>query len=176
MQEIEAKILEVNLPVLKTQLAKLGAKKSFHGELYAIFFDHPGDSLLARGAVLRLRKEGDQVALTYKAKVPGSDPALKVLDEREVIVHDFEGMRSILAGMGYQETSASRKFRTQYELPEAHIVIDDYQDAAASIPPFVEIEAASAEVLYATAAQLGFGREQLLNWNSFQLFAHYEVG
>ena len=174
MQEIEAKILEVNLPALKTNLAKLGAKRSFSGELYAVFYDHPADSLPERGAVLRLRKEGDLVALTFKAKIPGSDPALKVMDEREVFVSDFEVMRSILAGLGYQEKSATRKLRTQYDLPGVHVVIDDYLDAQAHIPPFIEIEAIDEQALYATAERLGFAQDQLLPWNSFQLFQHYK--
>jgi predicted adenylyl cyclase CyaB len=173
MPEIEAKILEIDPADLQRRLLSIGARLSFQDEMHAVFFDHPLDSLPARGAVLRLRKEGNEVVLTYKSKVETSDPALKVLDEREVAIADFEEMRVLLRGLGYEETHQTRKLRVQYDLPGAHVVIDDYLEDLNHIPPFCEIEAEDGDRLYEVAEALGFAREQLCNWNSFELMEHY---
>ncbi|MEM0997606.1 MAG: class IV adenylate cyclase [Bacteroidota bacterium] len=173
MPEIEAKILDIDPDRLRLRLAELGAPRSFAGELHAIFFSHPADDLAARGAVLRLRREGEATVLTYKERMPDHDPALKVLDEREVGVADFAGMREILRGLGYREMKSTRKFREQFELPGAHVVIDSYREELAYIPVFCEIEAASEARLYAVAETLGYTRDQLSAMNSFELAAHY---
>jgi predicted adenylyl cyclase CyaB len=175
MPEIEAKVLEIDADALQKRLLELNAHLSFSDEMHAIYFDHPADPLLARGATLRLRKEGPTVVLTYKSKIPNDDPALKVLDEIEVAIADFDEMRGLLKGMGYVETHSTRKHRIQYELPGAHIVIDDYQEELAHIPMFCEIEAEDADRLYAVAEELGYERKQLSNWNSFDLMEHYKT-
>lgn len=174
MPEIEAKILEIDVDALQKRLAELDATLSFSDEMHAVFFDHPADSLPARGATLRLRKEGEAVVLTYKSRIPNDDPALKVLDETEVAITDFDEMRLLLQGMGYVETHSTRKHRLQYELPGAHVVIDDYKEELDYIPVFCEIEAENGERLYAVAEELGFEKEQLSNWNSFDLMEHYK--
>lgn len=173
MPEIEAKILEIDAEALHKRLMDLNADLSFNDEMHAVFFDHPADSLPARGATLRLRKEGQEVVLTYKSKLPNDDPALKVLDEKEVAIADFDEMRMLLQGMGYVETHSTRKHRIQYELPGAHVVIDDYKEDLAHIPVFCEIEAVDGARLYEVAEKLGYSKGQLCNWNSFDLMEHY---
>jgi hypothetical protein len=45
MEEIEVKILEVNRKELEKKLIKLGAKKTFEGEISATFFDFKDRSI-----------------------------------------------------------------------------------------------------------------------------------
>ncbi|MEM7037857.1 MAG: class IV adenylate cyclase [Bacteroidota bacterium] len=173
MKETEAKILEVDRPALERKLRALGATISFDDELYAIYYDRPEGPLRAAGKVLRIRKEGPEVVLAYKAPVPGSDPALKVREEIEVTVSDFDALRTILEGTGHTPVLRMRKHRVQWDLGPVHVVFDDYLDEQAHIPVFVEIEAPDAESLYRTAEVLGYGKGDLKNWSAAELFVHY---
>ena len=67
MTEIEVKVLEIDSVALKQKLTAIGAKQTFAGELRAMFYDFPEETITQKNDVLRLRKEGNQIMLTYKA-------------------------------------------------------------------------------------------------------------
>jgi adenylate cyclase, class 2 len=173
MKEIEAKILEIDRPALEARLRDIGAVWEFTAPFMAVYYDAPDGGLRARGEVLRLRKEGEEVALTFKRRLPSEDPQVKVREELEVKVSDYATACRIVEGLGYQAGLVMNKERTQYRIGEAHLVIDRYVDAFAHIPEFIEIEATSLATVHAVAAQLGFQPTQLLAWSAAELIAHY---
>lgn len=173
MKEIEAKVLEIDRPALEARLAALGAELEFTAPFRAVYYDAMDGGLRARGEVLRLRQEGEEVALTFKRRLPSEDPGVKVREELEVKVSDYATACRIVEGLGYQPGLAMNKIRTQYRIGEAHLVIDQYVEAFAHIPEFVEIEAPNLALLHAVAAQVGFRPEQLLAWSASELIAHY---
>jgi adenylate cyclase class IV len=65
MEEIEAKILEVDPSRVRSTLAMLEAKKVFDDEMETFFFDLKTNSIANAKNVLRLRREGHQVVLTF---------------------------------------------------------------------------------------------------------------
>jgi adenylate cyclase class 2 len=173
MVEIEVKILDIDPETVRQCLTAQGATFEFHHEFWAMMFDDADGKIVAKGNLLRLRKEGETVRLTFKHKVE-SGP-LKVMEETETVVEDLLSMREILLKLGYRITRETRKFRTQYALPQGHVVIDAYQDQLAAIPPFVEIETDSKEKLYEIVSLLGFRPEDCKNWNTNDLMKHYQI-
>ena len=173
MKEIEAKVLEIDRTALEARLAAIGAVLEFTAPFRAVYYDTPDTALRGRGDVLRLRQEGEEVAMTFKRRLPSEDAGVKVREELEVKVSDYAVACRILEGLGYQPGLVMNKVRTQYAIGGAHLVIDRYVDDFAHIPEFVEIEAPSLELLHAVAAQVGYRPEQLLSWSASELIDHY---
>lgn len=173
MKEIEAKVLEIDRAALEARLTAIGAVLEFTAPFRAVYYDTPDTALRGRGDVLRLRQEGEEVAMTFKRRLPSEDAGVKVREELEVKVSDYTTACRILEGLGYQPGLVMNKVRTQYAIGGAHLVIDRYVDDFAHIPEFVEIEAPSLELLHAVAAQVGFRPAQLLSWSASELIAHY---
>jgi predicted adenylyl cyclase CyaB len=171
MQEIEAKILEIDRAQTEQRLAEAGAVLSFDGELSARFYDLPDGSITRAGGVLRLRREGPQTVLTHKSLV--SLGAAKIMEEIETAVADAEQTDRLLRALGYQVIKSTRKRRTQYELGDAHIALDAYGDELAYIPLFLEIEAPSLERLHEAAVQLGYSPADCRDWSTYDLIRHY---
>ncbi|RMG65195.1 MAG: CYTH domain-containing protein [Bacteroidetes bacterium] len=169
--EIEVKILEIDRTALEQRLEALGATRSFDGEMLAQFYDWPGRGLTQAGQVLRLRREGDVVQFTFKEHI--SREGAKAMEEYETTVEDPAVVQKILRVLGLEAIKETRKFRTQYELGDAHVVIDDYQGELAAIPPFLEIEAPRLDRLYEVVALLGYQTTDCLNWSTYELVQHY---
>lgn len=172
MHEIEVKILKVDKPSLLTKLHQLGAEKHFEGELHAIFWDTANNSIRKNQQALRLRKEGEEVALTVKT--PISLDTVKIMEELEVKVSDFDIMQDILQALGYQARRSTRKIREEYILQGTKIVFDQYLDDLAYIPLFIEIEAPDVDSLYKIVALLNYSKEDCKNWNTFELVNYYK--
>jgi predicted adenylyl cyclase CyaB len=171
MQEIEVKILEVEVDALRKKIEALGGHLHFSGELHAIFFDDEKAQIKANGEVLRLRKEGEKVVMAYKA--PISKEGSKIMEEYETEVSDLQAMRSILQKLGFEAVTDTRKFRDEYLLNDSKVVIDDYQDALSHIPPFIEVESPSEESLRAIVELLGFSDSACKAWDTRDLVRHY---
>lgn len=173
MQEIEAKILDIDRGAIESRLRELGAQLEFDLEFFAIYYDSPDQSLSRSQQTLRLRKEGSQVSLTYKQKTAPESNILS-REEIETLVSDFEATRSILDRLGYRIRKQMRKTRAQYALGESHIVIDDYLDEHAYIPVFIEIEGPSQEAVEACAVELGYSKGDLRALTAGDLIHYYQ--
>lgn len=167
MKEIEVKILEINEKEIVDQLLLLGARKTFSGDVKAIYFDYPNKQLSNSSQLLRLRKRGDVAELTHKKKI--SKDEAKICEEHEVIVADFNQMKEVLLALGFREFKQAEKKRISYELGEVHFEIDTYPD----IPTFLEIEAPSVEELYNMMEKLGIQKEEAKPWGGKDLMQHY---
>lgn len=173
MKEIEAKVLEIDSTEIKSKLEALGAQFDFEEEFFAIYYDDAASRLAAQQQVLRIRKEGKDLRMTFKAPHADTQAGIRTREELEVSFEDFEMMRLILRRLGYMEYLKMRKIRTQYSIGKVHIVIDAHIDDLAFIPPYLEIEAPSHEELFETAAQLGIVKEGLIDWNAARVMEFY---
>jgi adenylate cyclase class 2 len=171
MKEIEVKILEIDKGAILARLEQLGAEKHFEGEMQSLFFDDEARNIAHRGEVLRLRKEGDEIVMAFKSPVSGGEA--KIMEELEITVSDLEIARKLLEKIGFAVHKATRKIRTEYLLAGAKVVIDEYRDQLANIPPFVEIEAPDLKIIYKVVALLGFTPDQCTDWNTYDLVRHY---
>ena len=171
MQEIEVKILEIDVSAVEQRLSELGAQKEFDHELRAIFYDFPDGRIIQNKELIRLRKEGPKTVLTHKRSIPSG--TVKIMEETETEVADFELMDRILQNMGLLRTKETRKTRAQFQFRNVHIVIDNYLGELADIPPFLEIEASNQTELEEMVEILGFRQEHCRNWNTYDLVKHY---
>lgn len=174
MQEIEAKILEINPEAVESKLSELGAQLEFEREFFAIYYDDSAGRLGAAQQVLRIRKEGDDIRFTMKSPSELSQSGIRSREELELGIADFEMMRTILSRLGYQEYLKMRKIRRQYALGDTHVVFDTHIDDLSYIPTYLEIEAPSHNRLLEVSDSLGFERRQLLDWNAARVMEYYK--
>lgn len=151
MKEIEVKILEINPEEIKKKLLDLGAKRIGENKFAATIFDFEDGRIRKRGELLRLRKIGDKVELTYKSK-EYKESDFKTAEEFETTVTDFNDMLKIFEKLGLKQTMYYEKIRESFKLNNAKIEIDTYP----KIPTFIEIEAPTEEEVEKTVKILGF--------------------
>lgn len=168
MKEIELKILEVNVSALVAKLEVMGAKKIFDGIIDGGKYDFSDGWLKKEGKMLRLRKHGDKVELTFKKGL--SRDGAKIADEWEVSVSSFENTERILAELGMHQSGVTQKHRMSYQLGNVHF---DF-DTPKGIPTVLEIEAPDIETLKRYVQKLGFTMEQTRPWTERQLHEYYE--
>jgi adenylate cyclase class 2 len=163
MNEVELKILEVNVDAVVKKLLSIGAKKIFEGDIQARYFDFPDGKLRNAGSVLRLEFE-----LAFKKK-SSDDESVKSQDETETIVSDIEAMKKILLNLGLIEKIGLNKHRVSYSLGKVHFEFDTFP----GIPTFLEIEAHSIKEAKDWVEKLGFSIKDAKPWSGKEVLKHY---
>jgi adenylate cyclase class 2 len=172
MKEVEVKIIDIDREKVEARLGSLGATQTFDGDQVTVFFDYPGNPIATAKNLLRLRKTADKTQLTFKKFIKSE--SLKVRDEYEVLVSDFESMRLILESLGLSPTKKMEKHRTSYKLNSGvEVDIDKYAGEYSHIPELLEIEAEDTEKVQLHAKLLGFQPEECKSWTTFDLIDYY---
>ena len=172
MKEVEVKIIDIDREKVVERLSTLGATQTFDGDQVTVFFDYPGNPIATAKNLLRLRKTGDKTQLTFKKFIEST--ALKIRDEYEVSVSDFESMRLILESLGLSPTKRMEKHRTSYTLNSGvEVDIDKYAMEYSHIPELLEIEGKDVETVQLHAKLLGFQPEECRSWTTFDLIDYY---
>lgn len=171
MKEIEVKILNINRSKIEEILFQLGAKKVFDNDVEAFFFDFKNGSISKTKSILRLRREGNQVVLTFK-RIKSKQGA-KVAEEQSVEVSNLEVMKKILQSLDLFIKESNIKHRVSYQLGNVHFDFDCYKGEHSYIPEFMEIEAENLETIHKYAMLLGFKPEDCLPWSTSDLVNYY---
>ncbi|QJB57881.1 class IV adenylate cyclase [Pseudodesulfovibrio sp. zrk46] len=150
--ECELKYLEVNLNDLSERLHNAGGESSGRYFESNIVFDYPDRSLKEAGVLLRLREKKGEAVLTVK-KPPETDvpSSLKVFEEIESVVEDFDTVKRALEAVGFRVAFAYEKVREKWRFMDCVICLDHlpYGD-------FVEIEG-TEETVHACAKAIDIG-------------------
>lgn len=170
-QELEAKLLEIDREKILGIIKELGGEMVFDGDMFGVFFDTPNSQLKFGRKLLRLRKEGDRTFLTYKCKISNFD--IKIQEENEIEIPDFDKMRDLLNSIGFEEIKTNTKHRTSFKIGNVKVELDKYLGELKFIPEFLEVEASSREEIYETAIALGYIPSELKSWTSFKLEMYY---
>lgn len=173
MQEIEVKILNIDVEATLLQLQQLGATFVEEKNLSAILIDTPRRDLSKRNGSLRLRQENDTCYLTFKAF--GGKQQFKNLKETEIIVSDFQQTKNLLAAIGYSNIYRSyQKKRFEFTLGNATICIDKYINDLSHIPVFMEIETHSEADMVTALQTLGIEKSQAKHYSLSDLLRMYK--
>lgn len=138
--EIEKKyrLTAAQRETLSRRLREVGAvlqgKEFEENTLYA------GGNLDPRRQVLRLRRAGDKVLLTYKERYESAS-AIKHQREDETRVEDAAALESILDALGYHPFLVYEKRRATWHVRQAEVVLDELPFGL-----FVEIEGEEKDI------------------------------
>ncbi len=168
--EVEVKFLAPDLPALRRRLLELGAQPS-HPRVFERNerFETADTALLQRGELLRLRQDAG-VRLTFKG--PAAEDAtseVKVREEIEVAVADFDTMSAILQRLGFAPVQTYEKYRETFDWNDVEVVLDEmpYGD-------FVELEGPEASIREA-ADRLSLDWSARITTNYLALMAHLQA-
>jgi adenylate cyclase, class 2 len=171
MLETEVKFHLNDLPALRERLLAAGA----HIHKPRVFernvrFDTVDESLLAHDALLRLRQD-TAVRLTLKIPPSADEQSrqVKVMQELEVSVSDFDTMSQILERLGYGPVQVYEKYRETFTLDGVEIVLDQlpYGD-------FIELEGDEATIRR-LADRLGLVWDKRILTNYLALMAQLQA-
>jgi adenylate cyclase, class 2 len=151
MQEIEVKILEIDVEAVRKKLLALGAKKIFDGEVHATLLDFPDKRMIKADQFVRVRKVGDQTELCYKG-AKEANKQFKSREEIEVNTSDFDTTLTLLKKIGLKEFHEGRKHRESYKINYVRFEIDSW----VNIPPFLEIESTNEDKIKEYVEKLGY--------------------
>ncbi len=154
-EEIEVKFLNINPAELEKKLTVIGAKKVRDFFYRRRVFDYPDWRLDKNGGWLRLRDEGDRIALAFKQRLGFQDHEGLTNDsgmrEVEVEVNDFEKTATLLLDLGFVEKHYAENKRTRWEKDGVEFDIDIWPE----LEPYLEIEADSWEKVDEAIKELG---------------------
>ncbi|XPV74886.1 MAG: class IV adenylate cyclase [Desulfovibrio sp.] len=129
-----------------------------------IVFDDADRSLKEHLLLLRLRRKADKYVLTVKKPPKADDPdaqsCLKVYEEYEVSVSDFEQTQAIFQALGYCPAFRYEKVREKWRINSVDVCLD-----LLPFGMFVEIEGEEENVLR-TASLLGLKESSTDNYHT----------
>lgn len=165
--EIEGKFLNIDAEALRRKLDGVGAKL-IHKEqsMRRKNFDYPDGRLEKIGGWVRVRDEGDRVALAYKQLF---DRTLEGTKEISVVVNNFDDICNLLLAIGLDNKSYQETKRERWDLDGVEVTID----TRPWIPTFVKLEVPTEEKLKEAAKVLGLGRSLVLHGSVETAYQHY---
>lgn len=147
--EIEVKFLDVDFETVRAKLNELGAHLEQPMRLMRRSLVEEPHHAAVHGFI-RIRDEGDKITMTYKQRDDVS--ALHGTKEIEVEVSDFDATVTLLEAAGWPPITYQESRRETWKLGEAEVVLDEWP----WIPPYIEVEAPSEEIVRETSEKLDF--------------------
>lgn len=164
--EVEIKLYVRNLPQVEVRLIKLGAhlvQPRTHE--INLRFDTPDGSLTRQARVVRLRQD-TAARLTYKGPPSGVD-GVRIRQEIEFTVSDFQAARRFLEAMGLVISIIYEKYRQVYQLGDLHVALDELPYGK-----FVEIEGPDSSTIRQACQQLELDFDKAVS-ESYTLLFEY---
>ncbi len=152
-QEVEVKIAAISAASLRKKLRTAGFRVRRSRLLEQnLALDDPRGNVRGKGLLLRVRRAGAKVIVTYKGPVAGG--IHKRREEQEFQASDFDACMAVFAGLELRPTFRYEKYRAEYDRAgePGHVTVDE-----TPIGVFMELEG-PARWIDATAKDLGFSR------------------
>lgn len=173
--EVEGKILDINLEELIDRIYALGGKKVFEWELRAQWL------INVNGEKIRVRKEGSKILVEHKAWQKSAIAGIKTNKETRFWADNFEDVIGTFLRLWFKNhVQLSVKNRVSFILEwidptgVVKLDIDTYSDLQSEIiPPLLEIEAGTHEVVVKVAELLGYNASDLKDYGPVELLRHY---
>ena len=167
--EIEAKFLEIDVPLITQKLTDLGAKKEFDKVFKEWIFQGAGETQKEWEKTfkrIRIRDQEDKVFMTFKENKKWG---LSDTTEIEFEVSSAPKAKELLEASGISEIRFQEKRRVHYELDHVDIEIDYWP----GIPALLEIEAKSEAEVKVTAKRLGLDFRKAVFIDARQVYKRY---
>lgn len=159
MQELETRIMDIDVDQIRSILLKNGAEKVKSEDQINDIYDFEDGRLLAQKGYARIRTVNDKLNnkivyfMTTKKMI--SQDRFKVMEENETIIEDKKMGEGIFKSLGLILKESNKKYRESYKLNDCLIEID-INDKSFCPFPYLEIETTSEEKLEFVVKLLGY--------------------
>jgi len=171
MEEIEVKFLNIEPEAIQKKLAEIGAVKVGEYFYRRRVFDYLDWRLDKDNSWLRLRDEGERIALSFKKRLGVQDHNGKSSDEGmeeiEIEVSDFEKTAMLLKRLGFAEKHYAENKRIRWVKDDIEFDIDTFPQ----LEPYLEIEAPSWEKIDEAIRLLGLNPAEKKIFSTNQVYA-----
>jgi len=138
--EVEVKAYAEDLKKIEARIREMGAEPTWEGDQVDTYYNHPKRDFAKTDEALRIRKEKDRNALTYKG--PKVDNLSKTREEIQFSIENAEAAGTMLIKLGFSVSCVVKKHRKKFKLGELKISLDSVED----LGDFVEVEALDTNI------------------------------
>ncbi|MBU5486076.1 CYTH domain-containing protein [Clostridium sp. MSJ-11] len=172
MNELEVKILNIDLNYIREKLKELNCEKVKEENQINNLFDFKNKYLLKQHGYARIRIVEDLLNEKYKyymtVKKLLSDDKFKVMEENEVSISDPIEGEMIFKSLGLELTQSIKKYRESYKYKNSLVEID-INDKSFCPFPYIEIESPNEEELEEVVLMLGYKIEDTTSKSIYEL-------
>lgn len=162
MQEMETRILDIDVDEIRKKLISLGAVNVKKEDQINSLYDFEDGLLLSKKGYARIRTVkdllNDKIVYYMTTKKMISQEKYKVMEENETIIEDGEMGARIFKSLGLKLVEEIKKYRESYKYKNTLIEIDINDKSFCPIP-YIEIETNSEDELKEVVKLLGYTME-----------------
>lgn len=174
MQELETRIVDINVENIRNLLLSNGAQKVKVEDQINDIYDFEDGRLLAKKGYARIRTVNDllnnKVVYFMTTKKMLSQDRFKVMEENEVIIDNKKMGEGIFKSLGLVLKESNKKYRESYKLNDCLIEID-INDKSFCPFPYLEIETSSEEKLENIVKLLGYTLEDTTSQTIYDILS-----
>lgn len=177
MNEIEVKIIPINLEFILYKVNQLGCKLTKQENQVNKIFDFPDGTLREKGGYARIRIVNDlirderRVYMTTKKII--SKDEFKIMEEHETEIINDKAGENIFNALGLRLVSEIKKYRESYSYKNSLIEID-INDKDFFNMPYIEIESPTEEELRNVVHELGYKMEDTTTETIYELMERFK--
>ncbi|WP_040193068.1 class IV adenylate cyclase [Clostridium culturomicium] len=172
MQEIETRIIKIDVNKIKEKLINLGCKKVKDENQINNLYDFPDRRMLNKKGYARIRIVEDNlnnVVVNYMTtKKLLSQEKYKIMEENEVIIDNSTIGAQIFTSLGLELVESIKKHRESYQFKTSLIEID-INDPSFCPFPYLEIEGTNEDEIKEIVALLGYTMEDTTSKTIYEL-------
>lgn len=174
MQELETRIIDIDVESIRNILLVNGAKKVKTEDQINDIYDFEDGRLLAQKGYARIRTVNDmlnnRVVYFMTTKKMLSQEIFKVMEENETIIDNKQMGEGIFKSLGLVLKESNKKYRESYKLNDCLIEID-INDKNFCPFPYLEIETTSEDKLEKLVKLLGYTLEDTTSQTIYDILA-----
>lgn len=172
MNEIEVKIIDIDVEDIKHRLEKLAAEKVKDEIQVNNLYDFPDRRLLGANGYARIRVVEDKLTNTthnyMTVKKMLSQEKYKVMDEQEIEIDDAVTGKKILESLGLTLVKSIKKTRESYKVSNTLVEID-INDKSFCPFPYIELESDHEGDLVKVIELLGYKLSDVTSKTIFEI-------
>ena len=172
MQEIETRIIKIDVNKIKEKLINLGCKKVKDENQINNLYDFPDRRMLNKKGYARIRIVEDNlnnVVVNYMTtKKLLSQEKYKIMEENEVIIDNSTIGAQIFTSLGLELVESIKKHRESYQFKTSLLEID-INDPSFCPFPYLEIEGTNEDEIKEIVALLGYTMEDTTSKTIYEL-------
>lgn len=172
MQEIETRIINIDVEDIRKKLLDLGTEKVKSENQINNIFDFTDKRLLSKKGYARIREVEDLLHssshyyMTTKTLV--SQEKYKIMDEHEIEISNAEEGKKIFISLGLELIQSIKKYRESYRYKNTLIEID-INDKSFCPFPYIELESNNEEEIKEIVHLLGYSMEDTTSKTIYEL-------
>ena len=174
MKEIETRIINIDVDLIRLNLLSINAKKVKVENQINNIYDFPGRKLLNAKGYARVRIVENMLTnkthyyMTTKKLI--SQENYKIMEEHEIEINNSEEGKNIFISLGLELVQSIKKYRESYKYKDTLIEIDVNEKSFCPFP-YLEIEGSTEAEILEVIILLGYTLKDTTSKSIYEILA-----